>query len=83
MIEGEIKKQRALKDVAELDGVKGLVSESKAIIVTTIEQLSGRYFDLSDVELRSLCATLRANLELYQKLTGLDDKIAALEKVLE
>lgn len=83
MIEGEVKKLHALKDVADLDGVKELVFESKSIVLATLEQLSTKYVELQDIELRSLCATLTANLEIYQRLTGLDDKIAALEKVLE
>jgi hypothetical protein len=83
MLNSELKNLKTLQDVAHLEGVQVLVADTKAVVVATLTTLAGSYFDKSEQELRSLCATLRANLEIYQKITGIDNQIEAIEKALE
>lgn len=83
MLDTELKSLKTLQDVAHLEGVQVLVADTKAVVVATLTTLAGSYFDKTEQELRSLCATLRANLEIYQKITGIDNQIEAIEKALE
>ncbi len=79
----ELKQLKALQSVAHLEGVKMLIDSSKNTVMSCIETLSTQYFEKGEQELRALCATLKANLELYQSMTGLDEKIKAIEEVLK
>lgn len=82
MLEEALKTLKPLHDIADYEGVKLLAADAKSIVVGIVSQLSSGYADLSEVQLRSLCATLRANLEVYQKITGIGDEVAAIEKAL-
>lgn len=82
MLESELKKQKALQSVAHLEGVKLLTEEVRAKVFNCVELLSNSYFDKSEHELRALCATLRANLDLYQTIKGSKKSIDAIESVL-
>lgn len=83
MLEAELKSLRTIKDVKDLEGVQTLTKELKEIVVTTVGTLASGYFTKNDTELRALCATLLANLTLYQRITGIDNQIEAIEKALE
>ena len=82
MFEGELKSLKTIEDIAHLEGVQTLTNDLKAIIVTTVGSLASGYFDKTEVELRALCATLLANLTLYQKITGVSEQIHAIEKAM-
>lgn len=81
-IEGEIKRLTALKDVQHLEGVQALAAHTRGVIIATVGTLSNNYTEATEVQLRGLCATLRANVELHRLVTNADSDIAALEDAL-
>ena len=83
MLDTELKNLRTMKDIAHFEGVQMLVKDAKAVVVNTVEILGSGLFDRTDREIRDLCATLKANLEIYQKITGIDSQIEAIEKAME
>jgi hypothetical protein len=82
-IEQELVKLKALQDVVHLEGVQLLINHAKNAVMNCIGILSSQYFEKSEQELRSLCATLKANLEIYQLMTGLKDEIEVLDSALK
>lgn len=82
MMDGELKSLKSIQDIKDLEGVQALTKDLKGIVVTTVGTLASGYFDKTEVELRALCATLLANLTLYQRITGVDEQIHAIEKAM-
>jgi hypothetical protein len=83
ILKDEVKKLTALQDVAHLEGVQLLVSHTKNTVKNCIDILANQYVEKSESELKALCSTLRANLEIYQLMTGLADKIEAIDEALK
>ncbi len=83
VLKESLKKLQALHAVSELEGVQILVQHTKSAVATIVLTLAGSYFEKSEQELRALCATLKANLELYQLITGCEDEIKAIESALQ
>lgn len=83
MLDAELKELRTIQDIKNLEGVKTLTDDSRRIIVNTVNLLATSYFEKSDQEIRALCATLAANLAFYQRITGIDAEIDAIEKAME
>ena len=82
MLVESLKTLKPLHDDSKRPGVILLAADAKSIVVGAISQISSQYADLSEVQLRSLCATLRANLEVYQKITGIASQVEAIERAL-
>lgn len=82
-IKSELNKLKSLQDVSHLEGVQLLVERSRRIIINSVDALASSYTDKSEQELRVICATLKANLEIYQLMTGLDSQIEAIEEALK
>jgi hypothetical protein len=78
----ELNKFKALQDVSHLEGVQLLVKHTKGIVKGCIDILSTGYAEKSEQELKVLCSTLKANLEIYQLITGAKKNIEAVEEVL-
>ncbi len=83
VLKESLKKLQALHAVSELEGVQILVQHTKSAVATIVLTLAGSYFEKSEQELRALCATLKANLELYQLITGCEDEIKSIESALQ
>lgn len=83
VLKEELKKFIALRDVSHLEGVKLLIDDSKVKVVNCVELLANTYAEKSEQELRSICATLKANLDIYQKMTGLSETIENIEEALK
>lgn len=79
----ELKTFVALRDVAHLEGVKLLIEDSKVKVINCVEILANNYSEKSEQEIRSVCATLKANLDIYQKMTGLSEQIENIEEALK
>ncbi len=78
----ESKRQKAILAVSELEGVKIIVADARASALSAIEILSSRFAELREMELRSTCSILRANLEIYQKITGAKSQVEAIEHMM-
>ena len=72
-----------IKAFVETPAGQAIISNLKDILVRTTEQIASGYFSKSEVELKSLCATLKANLELYRSLTGVDSDIKVISELYD
>lgn len=81
LLKAELDKLKALQAISHLEGVKYLVDKSRDSIMACVNILSSQYAEKSEQELRSLCATLRANLEIYQLITGANKEVEAIENL--
>ena len=82
ILDSELKKLASLRDVAHLPGIKFLLGHTKDAAISCVEQLMTGHVDKPEHELRTLCATLRANYELYRLMTGNEEKIKVIEEIL-
>lgn len=82
MVKESLKHLSALRDIEHLEGVRLLRKSVRDVVVSCVDQLSRGYTNKSEQELRALCATLRANVELYDQITGNTERIKALEDIL-
>lgn len=83
ILDEEIKNLRDLRDAGEIEGVKLLVADTRAKVLNSVAILAASYFDLDEQKLKATCATLAANLDIYQKITGAATELEALEKAME
>ena len=72
-----------IKKMSTTSGGKQIVAITKKVCSNKIVQLANGFRDKSHIELVELCADLNANLDIYLLLTGIDDKIKAVEQILE
>lgn len=78
----ELETLKSLRDIANLPAVKLLILSSKDKVMNTVSLLANTYTDKSEIEVKSLCATLKANLDIYQLMTGVQNQIESIEEVL-
>lgn len=83
----QVKKQ--LQDFSDLTvlaesatGLK-LIEDTKTVIKTIVGQLAYSYKDKSHIELVCLCASLQANLSVFELLTGIDEQVKQIEALYE
>jgi predicted MPP superfamily phosphohydrolase len=82
-INEEYRKLKALQAVSNLEGVQFLVKQTKDICKNSIDLLANTYAEKSESELKAICATLKANLNIYQIITGVEKEIEALDEILK
>jgi hypothetical protein len=72
-----------LKIMTESSGGKYLIEMSKKATMYNIENIANSYQMLNHEELVTKCARLKANLDMYQLLTGVEDQIKAIDELLK
>jgi hypothetical protein len=82
MLEDELVRLNHIKDVKDMEGGKAILALTGDAIVATVGLLSSTYIDAPEAQIRALCATLKANLELYQTLSGCESQIESIQKVV-
>lgn len=75
-------KAEALAALNQTPGGQVLLDVTRETVMATVHLLSSQYADKTEQEIRSLCATLRANLEIYNLLSKAESEMEALEEIL-
>jgi len=83
VIQKELKKLKALEAVSHLEGVVLLKDYVKENTVNSLSVLLTVYMEKTDSEIKALCSTIKANLDLYQFITGNPEQIRAIDELLE
>jgi len=83
ILKEEYTKLKALEAVSTLEGVVLLKEYVKGNVVTSLSVLLSVYMEKSDSEIKALCSTIKANLDLYQLITGNAKQIEAIEEMLD
>ena len=73
----------SIKEIKDTEGVKEILNLISSIINSCVNQSAIGYFTKSHIELVSLCATLKANLELYKTISETDDNIEAVKEIMK
>lgn len=83
-IKGEVKKFKAIEAVGNSEGGKLIIASVLRDIDSSIATLIGKYKSASDSELRAACASLEANYNLYNLLSGAsENKKIAMQDLKE
>lgn len=77
-----MKKATDLAGVVHLAGVRQLKDHVAGNVIAATEALARHHGSKTEAEVRALCATLAANLDLYQLITGVKKKKKAIEQAL-
>lgn len=79
----EIEKLEDLSVMSKTPGGIFLITSSKQTCINIIEQISNNYSSMNEVEIKTLCSKLNANLSMYQLLTGIDNQVESIKELLK
>lgn len=81
-IQEDIDKYASISALSNLEGGKILIGGLKSDILSAISFLSGNYKTAPEMELRTVCAKLDINLNLYRAMTRAEkNKQLAIEEL--
>lgn len=80
-MEQEISQLEDLKVYSETAGAEYIKKTTKEVVENNIDNLVNNYKTLSHTEMIALCASISANLSLYQLLTGIKDQIEVIKEL--
>lgn len=80
--EKELRNLEQIKAVADLPGVKEIQRISEQAAKGAIVQLATGYMNLTHEQMMSLCATLRANLEIIKTISSVDNDIEIVKDLI-
>ncbi|MCG3219606.1 MAG: hypothetical protein KAR35_11380 [Candidatus Heimdallarchaeota archaeon] len=79
-IQDDISRFRSIETMANSNGGKIILKEIKSDVVSTIDQLSTRYGELTHIELIALCAGLKEKLTMMRVMKNAkENKAMAIE----
>lgn len=79
--EKSLKNAVAIKALTNTLGGKALIEEARQDVIDAVQRLANPD-DKKYEELIGLCFDLRARLDLYQRLTRIDQRIDAIKKIM-
>ncbi len=82
MLQGEYKKLKSLEAVSHLEGVVLLKNYAKANATNAIDTLLSVFMERSESEIKALCSTIKANLDLYRVIAGNPKQVKAIEEAI-
>lgn len=79
-IQDDISRYRSIESMAKSAGGKIILREIKSDVVSTLDQLSTRYGELTHIEMIALCAGLNEKLTLMRTIQNIkENKAGAIE----
>lgn len=83
-IKEDIAKHAAIEAIGNMEGGRLIIAATQKDVDFSIDRLANGFEMATDTELRSWCATLKANLDLLNLLKGArDKKITAMKDLRE
>lgn len=82
-ITDDIKKYKSIETMAKSAGGKIVLKEIKSDVISTIDQLSTKYGELSHIEMIALCAGLNEKLTMMRIMKNAKENKAMAIEALE